>query len=288
VLLLLLGVITIVASSCTEKFAKEAPYAALETRIRSENDWRAVFSWNQYRQLLDLLSDKKFRVMTIDKMRDTFDSTAVIVGMRHDIDSNPFKALEMAQIERHYNFCATYYVLSTAEYYGRFTDSSIVRYPEMDYVYTELQNFGAEVGVHNDLLTVMILYHLDPLKFNLEELAHYDSIGIHVVGTASHGSAIAKATSSINYEMFSDFARKDSVTYMGASYPLGQHSLKEYGFEYEAYFIPFNLYFSESGGVWKDPQGYEGVLEKLRASKPGDRIQILTHPDWWGKVQPSN
>jgi hypothetical protein len=283
ILLLLIGVILLGISSCTEQFTRESPYASLEKRIRSENDWRALFTWNQYRQLMEVLSDAKFHVMTIDEMRDTFDSTSVIVGLRHDIDIHPFKALEMADIEKHFNFHAAYFVLATAEYYGTLSDSGVVRYPEMDNVYRELQEKGAEIGIHNDLLTIMIQYHLDPFKFNKDEIDHYKSIGIQIIGSASHGSPIAKESGAINYEMFSDFARKDSVTYMGTKYPLGQHSLNEYGFEYEAYHIPFNLYFSESGGTWKDPNGFNGVLEKIRGSKPGDRIQILTHPVWWGK-----
>jgi len=83
--------------------------------------------------------------------------------------------------------------------------------------------------------------------------------------------------------MFSDFAKKDSVEYKWEKYPLGQHSLKEYGYEYEAYFINFNIYFSDSRGKWNDPEGFNGILNDLDISKPGDRIQILAHPDWWGK-----
>jgi hypothetical protein len=284
--LLLLGVIVALVSSCTEQFARESPYSALEVRIRSENDWRANFTWAEYRQLMDVLSDKKFRVTDIDEFRNTFDSGVVVVGLRHDIDVHPFKALEMADIERHYNFRATYYVLATAEYYGTITSAGVTRFPEMDYVYHELVDRGANIGIHNDLLTIMIQYHLDPLLFNLGEIAHYDSIGIHIVGTAAHGSEIAKATGTSNFEMFSDFARKDSVRYMESSYPIGSYSLREYGFEYEAYHVPYNLYFSESGGAWKDPNGFAGVIEKIKASKPGDRIQILTHPVWWGKDEP--
>jgi len=141
-------------SSCTQQFAKELPFADLESRIRAEYDWRADWPWSKYRQLLDVLSDKKFHVTTIDEFRKTFDSTVVMVGLRHDVDLHPFKALEMADIEKHYNFRASYYILATADYYGKYIDGAIVRYPEMDYVYHELVDKGAEIGVHNDLLTI--------------------------------------------------------------------------------------------------------------------------------------
>jgi len=49
-------------------------------------------------------------------MRNTFNDSKVVVGLRHDVDFNPFKALEMAIIEKFYGIRATYYFLATAEY----------------------------------------------------------------------------------------------------------------------------------------------------------------------------
>jgi hypothetical protein len=259
------------------------PYAAIEKQIRSENDYRAVFTWSQYSQLMDVLSEKKFLVLPLNEMRTVFDSTVVVVGLRHDIDVHPFKALEMADIEKHYAFRATYFVLATAEYYGIVINSKIVRRPEMDYLYKELYSKGAEIGIHNDLLTLMILFKYDPLTFTLEEISHYASLGIPVYGTAAHGSQIPKELLVSNYEMFSDFAARDSITYNGTRYPVGKCSLKDCGLEYEAYHISYYHYYSESGGKWNDTNGFTGILDKIKSSKPGDRIQILTHPDWWGK-----
>jgi hypothetical protein len=259
------------------------PYAALEQQIREENDWRAVFTWDQYKQLMDVLSDKKFLVLPLNEMRRTFDSTVVVVGLRHDIDVHPFKALQMADIEKQHGFRVTYFVLATAEYYGTIVNSKVVRHPEMDYVYKELYEKGMEIGIHNDLFTLMILYNYDPKLFTLEEINHYASLDIPVYGSAAHGSQIPKDIKVSNYEIFSDFAARDSISYQGSKYPVGKYSLKECGLEYEAYHISYYHYYSESGGAWNDNDGFTGVLDKLKASKPGDRIQILTHPDWWGK-----
>jgi hypothetical protein len=129
----------------------------------------------------------------------------------------------------------------------------------------------------------MITYNCNPLIFTLEEINHYASLGIPVYGTAAHGSEIAKELKVSNFEMFSDFAARDSVTYNGQKYPVGKYSLKDCGLEYEAYHISYSHYYSESGGKWNDPNGFSGILDKLKASKRGDRIQILTHPVWWGK-----
>jgi hypothetical protein len=259
------------------------PWARLEERIRKENDSRANFTWDQYAKLLTVLSDKKFIVLPLNEMRNTFDSSRVVIGMRHDIDNHPFKALEMADIEKKFGIRATYYVLPSAEYYGTIVNSCVERNPEMGALYQELYKKGAEIGIHNDLITMMILYGCDPLTTNREVLDYFLYLGIPIYGTASHGSELTRNMGINNFMIFSDFAISDTVSHNGYIYRIKQFSLKQCGYKYEAYHINYNKYFSEAGGAWKDPKGLDGILEKLKSSKPGDRIEILTHPDWWGK-----
>jgi len=63
-----------------------------------------------------------------------------------------------------------------------------------------------------------------------------------------------------------------------------KYSLADYGFEYEAYHIPYNKYLSDSGGKWNEGRNLSPITF-LRACKPGDRVQLLTHPLWWGKMK---
>ena len=261
----------------------EPTYSALEKRIREEYDYRAVFTWAQYNDLLIELSKEKYLVLPLNEMRNTFNNSKVVIGLRHDIDMNPFKALEMANMEKDFRIRATYFVLPTADYYGYIFRTGLNRSMGLDSLIRELYDTGAEIGIHNDMLTAMISYGFDPLTFNFNELAFINSLGIPVFGTASHGSPIAKKTVP-NYQIFSNYAKGDSVLYEGKKYPIGKHSLRDFGFEYEAYFINFNYYYSESGGKWNDNNGFAGTLQKLDKSVPGDRIQILTHPDWWGRA----
>jgi hypothetical protein len=259
------------------------PWARLEDRIRKENDSRANFTWDQYAKLLTVLSDKKFIVLPLNEMRNTFDSSRVVVGMRHDIDKHPFKALEMADMEKKFGIRATYYVLPTAEYYGTIRNTCVDRNPEMGALYQELYKKGAEIGIHNDLITMMIQDNCDPLPTNREVLDYFLYLGIPIYGTASHGSELTRSMGINNFMIFSDFAISDTISHNGHIYRVGQYSLKQYGYKYEAYHIKYNIYLSESGGAWKDAKGLDGILEQLRSAKPGDRIEILTHPDWWGK-----
>jgi len=258
------------------------PYSVTEKKIREEFDNWAVFKWSDYHILMEKLSEEKFTVLPLNEMRQHFDPSKVVIGLRHDMDFNAFRGLEMVNIERSYGIRSTYFVLATSEYYGKITSNGVIRNIGMDSLYKRINDRGGEIGIHNDLLAVMIIYDLDPFLFNKNELDFYNSIGIKIHGTASHGSYIARVTAT-NYQIFSDFAKKDSVEYNGKKYPLGIRSLNDFGYEYEAYFINFSSYISDSGGKWNDPEGFNGVLKKLDSAVPGDRIQILVHPDWWGR-----
>ncbi len=259
-------------------------YAETELMIRKKYDSYASFSWDQYIELLTLLSQEKYVVLPLNEMRNYHNNSVIVVGLRHDVDLNPFRALEMAKIESQFGFRTTYFILATSEYYGKITNHGIERNPGMGDLYQEIYHTGAEIGIHNDLISVMILYNKNPFYFNLEELDYYKSIGIPIYGTASHGALINRQIATINFEIFSDYATKDSVAYLKKIYPLGKRSLRDYRFRYEAYHIDYNKYFSESGGIWNNVNGFTGVLEIIRNSQPGDRIQILTHPERWGKV----
>ena len=258
-------------------------YAETEMAIRSKYDNRAVFTWKEYNDLLLVLSDNKFLVLPLNEMRQTYDNSKIVIGLRHDIDFNPFKALEMAKMENEYGIRATYYILSTSDYYGDFTADGFKRKEGMENLYHKIYQTGAEIGIHNDLLTIMIDYKIDPFQFNKEELDFFKTIEIPVYGSSAHGSPLSNYTKVPNYEVFSDFAKKDSIEYFGIKYPLGEHSLKDFGFEYEAYFLDFNYYISDSGGKWNSPDGFSGILNKINGCGPGSRIEILIHPDWWGK-----
>jgi hypothetical protein len=155
------------------------------------------------------------------------------------------------------------------------------RFYSMTAIYKKIDSLGAEIGIHNDLITIMIQYKLDPVDFNSDDFAFFNSMQIPIYGSSAHGAAIESKLHVVNYEIFSDFDKHPFVIYHGKKYDLGLYTLKEFGYLYEAYHIDDNLYFSDINGQFEG--GYAGFIESLKNSKPGDRIQILTHPEWWGK-----
>ncbi len=265
-----------------EEDLMEIALKELEITIRTKQDPRATFTFEQYEELLSVLDNEKFIVLPIKDFKDSINKEKVLIGLRHDIDCHPFKALEMAKMEKSHGFRATYYILASAAYYGEFINEEIVRNECMEKIYKEIHSLGTEIGIHNDLISNMILHGINPYTFNHKELSFYNSLGIEVVGTAAHGSYITAETA-MNYEIFSDFAEVTSIEYEGQTYEIGQYSLKDFGFDYEAYFVYFDHYYSDSSKNWTEEGDFESFLEALGNSKLGTKIQLLTHPVWWGK-----
>lgn len=316
-LLILMIVSFFIFISCKKKRIEFQPtLEQLEREIRNSKDGSAVLSYNQYRILLSALKEKQSIILPLYNFKDYFDNSKIIVGMRHDVDRHPFKALEMAEIENDYNINSSYYLLPTDRYYGYLDDDNkFIHIKCMNNIYKKIYHLGNEIGMHNDLLTVMILWGLDPKEFNYKELLYLDSIGIKLYGTTSHGSEIARDTKTGNYEIFKEFNRKDSVCYEGKKYPLGIDSLKQFGFEYEGNFIEHNKFIHDVGGKWtyteylsdnkknmcdfwdlnelpdkntdsyirRNDISFEEVINIINELEPGDRIILLTHPVWWGK-----
>ncbi len=269
--------------SCEKDAIRKYPsYNKLEKQIKEKHDFKATWTFEEYEKILLELSKDKYACLTVNDFNDSVNLDKVMVCMRHDVDCHPFKALDMAILEEQYNISTTYYILATSSYYGTITKKRTVRHGCLNSIYQQIYNLHHEIGIHNDLMAIMIQFQRDPYEFNNEEIAYYNSLGIEIYGTAAHGSDIGVATGG-NYQIFSNFCESTTITYNNVDYNIGKYSLKEFGFDYEAYHIDFNKYYSDCGGKWNFNEGIDGLLQRLEDSNPGDRIQILTHPVWWGK-----
>jgi hypothetical protein len=246
----------------------------------------AKFSWQDYENLLKELAKDRYMVLPIRDYVNAQAPDKVLVGMRHDIDFHPFKAEKMAELEQKYRLRSTFYVLHSANYYARHYPKKIGRNTTMDELYKKLNDQGFEIGIHNDTISLMLKYDIEPLKFIHEEIAYYNKIGIQVNGVASHGAAYVLKMGTNNMYMFSEFGKGKTIEHNGKKYQYGQYSLKEFGFDYSAYRTNNNRYFSDVGGKWKvngQKMTMREVLQALKKLNPGTRVQILTHPVWWGK-----
>ncbi|NMA20916.1 MAG: hypothetical protein GX927_10100 [Lentisphaerae bacterium] len=233
--------------------------------------------YSDYQALLQELSDKhRYRVLRgRDFAGSAPDPDKITVYLRHDIDMDPFTALRMARDEKRAGLFGSYYVLHSAGYYGKVEKGRVVRYSCMDRVYQELYSMGHEVGIHQDLMTLMVYHDIDPLPFQRKELAYYQSIGIPISGTASHGGIVNRLGLN-NTFIFSEFKKKGTYEFEGRTCQYGNLSLADFGFEYEGYLPKTQARLS-------DISNYPGkeLPAKLRTCKKGDMVSLLIHPLHW-------
>lgn len=221
------------------------------------------------------------------------------LAIRHDVDHRLDLALKMARIEREEGIRSTYYLLppgdynSPRNYYGSIVDGQIYASAELAEGALELQALGHEVGLHNDFLQLSTLLRRPVAQLIREEVAYFASIGVAVTGSASHGSAFARKHGFTNYEIFVETKERR----LARSIDLGEHGsfelfsipMAEAGLSYEAYWVPRQVYISDTGSVLT--AGYhrtqEASLSWIRDNIGSARkIAALIHADWWTEVQP--
>lgn len=220
-----------------------------------------------------------------------------LITLRHDVDYSLDLALEMAWLEYEYGFRATYYILHTQDYVH-----------DKDFIdkCRQIQKLGHEIGVHNNLITSWVDNNVDigeTLQLFLDMLRDHS---IDVKGTAAHGDrkcyayrysnswvfneAKAEALNTqrtLNAEGIHAIRPEEALTappsgvleVEGRGLPLWQLQMQTYGLEYEAHRVPYDRYFTDSGGGWLRSE------DPLFADLSVGRIQILMHPIWWKAKQ---
>jgi hypothetical protein len=216
------------------------------------------FVYAEYERLLDRLEGRE-----VVPLRE-FSSGQGDIALRHDVDDRLESGLELARREHARGLRATYFVLHTAPYWAR--DDLLERL-------LELQALGHEVGWHNDLVTVALVHGGDPAEYLRRELHRLRSAGIDVVGVASHGSPWCHRLGFHNDYAFSDLPQP-IPGFPTRFEPIG--TLSEFGFEYDAYSLGEDAYFSDSR--------FERGGRAHPASFPLDPVErtiFLTHPCHW-------
>lgn len=219
-----------------------------------------------------------------------------LCGLRHDVDHSIDVALEMASFEHRHGFQATYFLLPSAAYW---TDPKLIDKA------LQLQDYGHEVGLHLNVLAQWFNNDIDnPASALDRQLELLRSGGVEISGISSHGDKLCYANNFINYWLFEELKPSNPeisesgrtaegirsndprqiISYPdnhvlsrrdGAQIELWSLQMEDFGLDYEAWHVPHDRYFSDSGGGWRrtpDPLGVE---------RGDDRWQVLIHPIHW-------
>jgi len=206
------------------------------------------FSYDHYKEILEL-AKRQYGIMTMLQYSSSRPDKALV--LRHDIDTNPRRALRMAQIEKKLDVRSTYFVRVHAEMYNPF---GFKTYRQL----REISRMGHEIGLHLENLDFSNITEEDPSSVLKREIQVLQT----VLGTKVRGVAAHRGFSGIDN---SDFVR--------------DIDLSEFDLEYEAQELTRDcLFVSDSLRRWTHTNG-RCVCRTLQEDHP--RICLLVHPQFW-------
>jgi len=250
------------------------------------------FTWEKYAAFLNKVSDtSKYIVLPLNEFRQTFNSKKVVIGLRHDVDIDLNVAYKFSLMEASLGFRSTYFILHSAPYYLANPNNMAVHTSDIIPILKSMQNdYHFEIGWHNDLVTLQVIYNINPVSFFHGELNWLRSNGLNIIGTAAHGSNYCKTLHYMNFYFFEECTypvvpnRENNITVPkdGKLITLIKGKLSDFDLKYEAYFLNNNKAFSDAvitnGIRWNI-----GMLD-LNQLQAGDRAIILLHPIHWHKA----
>jgi hypothetical protein len=235
------------------------------------------FTYAEYDAFLGRLAAAPVRVVPVAELDEAPAEATGVLALRHDVDERLDSALRLAQLEHDHGLRATYYVLHTARYWE---DEGLIASLQ------RLHSLGHEVGWHNDLVTMWITTGSDPRAYLTGELARLREAGIAVTGVASHGAALCYRLGYHNNAFFSDFddeerpafPNSDSVDTERGRLPIPKGRLADFGLEYEAYHLDYDLYYSDT---YVGTSRWHPAELNLGEVGAGHKAVVLIHPCHW-------
>lgn len=171
-----------------------------------------------------------------------------MIIIRHDIDQDLDYALKLAKIENMHGIKSNYFIWLNSPFYNIFEARSFK-------LINELVNLGHDIGIHFDESSYNIKNEADLnqyLKIEAEIIKLYYGIDVK----------------SVSFHRPSKIILENDVTLNGYINTYSQKYIKEY------------KYISDSRGIWR-----EGCLCNLLKNNDYNKIQVLMHAIWWGRME---
>ncbi|MDG5758095.1 hypothetical protein QA600_01930 [Natronococcus sp. A-GB1] len=210
--------------------------------------WAEDFSYDYYRTLLETLQ-AIFELRTLSEYRPDRLAGARVAFVRHDVDVCLERAVEMAELEYELGVRSTYMVLPDTPLYDLEEERDLLHL---------IQEFGHEIALHCDLSGVesdepVSLDGLAPSERRRVDAGrrHLEELGIDPV-------------TSVSFHRPSERVLEGPRTIDGMVNAYNPDLL--------------STYVSDSSGRWREGDPLESILESADA----ERLQVLTHPVWWG------
>jgi len=225
--------------------------------------------------MTNLSTDHLRKLLTACKGKDIFfDNPGSGILIRHDVDDDLDRSVKMAELENEIGVKATYFILNTERYWNNITHKETDFIASLHYI----QSLGHSIQWHNNSIAEL-KNNPDWLIRNiiLEPLNILREIGFDIKGSASHGDKLCHQHGFINYEVFSGSMgerTREAVNFKKPDFEIPKINPADFGLEWEAYHVPYDEYYSESGGRWKVIPDPEHIAQHE------GRVQLLLHPQW--------
>ncbi len=233
-----------------------------------------MFVYKQWDDFCKKLNDDGVRSVTAASVLKTKPETAFLI-LKHDVETNPAKALKLAQIENKYSHKGSYYV-----------QAYLLKNKKNVDILKKIQDLGHEVSYHHD---VMDSNKGDLTKARLEFQKYVDlfeKYGFLIETVCQHGNPVIEREGySSNRDFFRD--RFIAQTYKNIS-EIMVNFKSRLNIDYK--------YISDAGYGWKvifDPENNDvvksdeknislGDLNGVRnVIKNGGSVIVSTHPHRW-------
>jgi hypothetical protein len=246
---------------------------------------KPIFNYIYYDEFLKYISSSDhFIIVQLKDFIKTNSADKVVIALRYDIDENIDAAVKLAYREHKYGIRSTYFALHTADYYGKLVGSTFIRNRNMIYYLKKLQDeFGHEIGLHNDLVTLQLIYDIPPKEFLKSELAYLRGNNINIVGTTYHGSEYCYIYHYYNAYFWKEYPdggwNYEYLVKGETTIKIEKDSLQNYDFEYEGGFLHEDYFFADCNFI--DGKRWNMSMVNLDTIKPGKKVIILLHPANW-------
>jgi len=233
-----------------------------------------VFEYKKWDEFCKNLHDNSLISIPACEVKETVGKYIVL---KHDVETDVPRALELAKIEHKYGHRGSYYVQAYL----------MVNKKNVD-ILREMQHMGHEISYHYDVM--------DSNKGNLEKaivefeknIHLFECNGFHIITVCQHGNPVVER---VGYTSNRDFFRSQRVQ---ALYP----GIADIMVDFKEKFGTDYTYYSDAGRRFStiyDPINndrinsdnknikYENLAEVFEAIQSANNVILSTHPHRWTK-----
>jgi hypothetical protein len=217
-------------------------HKTLVRMCRDVNKYQAGYNlintFEYYNDFIDfMIKSDHMDIRALREFMDPMEPDRLVIGLRHDMDGDIVTGVKAAASLARRNVSASFYILHTAFYYGRFEEEKFLRYPGVEYFVKQIIETGREFGIHQDPLEIYQGHQINGTQAFETELAWLRLIGADIKGVVAHNSAPSYGAE--NFEIFEGMAveGREHIVHRGVDTPLQTTSLAKLKLEYEGNFI---------------------------------------------------